>query len=517
MYEPQSMVYLMACSIEQDQQNQIMFANETERQSYFLTLANTQGMTIDNCRYVVNTDGIAVLNVKKKLDEVQNMNYCCYLNTNFNAKMIYCFVTGKKMLAEDTTQLTLKVDVFQTWFSSVSFNKSFVVREHWLQNGDYYNTLSDEIPTGNLIVTDHATYDYAGAYFIFCNSDVTTDDTASSASSGFTVGNYHLPCYTMYFPMADSDAVKDIILAIGNKGRGDRVLACVYVPYCPASVGIVSTTVTSDIGTFQHATSATGTTELLNNLVLTESHCKKCYTFPYSKIEVEDAGTGQTVELQPEKFSNPLQPTFVLESTIDTTPTLRIIPQNYKGKSNAFTDMLCVTSDTSLPTYNNLYASYMMMNKQSNQIQMLGAVVGGVSSVATMNPMAMAGGVASSALSVASIVAQENKAGKQGNQVSSFKDSAMLRVLYENGVNLNRYMMDSNHLQMAESYWKRYGYPMRIIKVPNLTSSDFNYNYVQLIDPQIAGNIPQQDMDELKQIFVRGITLFHNSTVFLQF
>lgn len=517
MYEPQTAVYLLPCNLEKDQQNQIMFSSEAERQSYFMNLANTLGYTYTNFAYVRNTDGTAYLNIQAELDEIQNMNYCCYTNSHFSAKMFYCFIVGKKMLAEKTTQLTLVTDVFQTWFSQVTVNQSFVVREHWTQGGDYYNTLSDELATGNLVVDKHVDYAVGeGGYFVFCSSDVTVDDTSAGNTTGFSIGNYRIPCYTLYFTVDESSALNNIILAIGNKGRGDRILYACYAPFSPNEISY--TTESADIGTFKLATVASPMNQMYAGMSINApTRCKKCYTFPYSKYEVEDRCTGQTIELLPEKFTNPTHPNFQIQCTLDQSPTFHVIPLEYKGKDRAYTDMLTVKCETSLPTYNNLYANYMMMNKQANQLQMIGAVVGGASSMVTMNPLAVGEGVASSALTIAGIVAQENKAGKMGNQVSSFNDSAMLRAVFDNGLRFNHYSMDINHTDMCDSYWKRYGYPVRRIKPPNLDSSDFNYNYVQLVEPQFSGNIPQEDMDKLKQIFVRGITLWHNSYVFLQY
>lgn len=54
-----------------------------------------------------------------------------------------------------------------------------------------------------------------------------------------------------------------------------------------------------------------------------------------------------------------------------------------------------------------------------------------------------------------------------------------------------------------------FGYKIARVKVPNVTGRQ-NWNYVKTIDCNFSGNIPQTDLDIIKNMFNSGVTLWHN-------
>ena len=57
-----------------------------------------------------------------------------------------------------------------------------------------------------------------------------------------------------------------------------------------------------------------------------------------------------------------------------------------------------------------------------------------------------------------------------------------------------------------------YGYKVNRVKVPNLHTRQ-SWNYVKTVDCTIVANIPQDDLNSIKQMFNKGITLWHNTDV----
>ena len=60
------------------------------------------------------------------------------------------------------------------------------------------------------------------------------------------------------------------------------------------------------------------------------------------------------------------------------------------------------------------------------------------------------------------------------------------------------------------------GYKVNSLKIPNITGRT-NWNYVKTIDCNITGEIPQEDLQELKDMFDNGVTFWHNSATFLDY
>ena len=61
-----------------------------------------------------------------------------------------------------------------------------------------------------------------------------------------------------------------------------------------------------------------------------------------------------------------------------------------------------------------------------------------------------------------------------------------------------------------------YGYKVNRLKVPNITGRP-NFNYIKTIGCNIIGDIPQARLQEIKDLFNRGITLWHNPNTFLDY
>ena len=72
------------------------------------------------------------------------------------------------------------------------------------------------------------------------------------------------------------------------------------------------------------------------------------------------------------------------------------------------------------------------------------------------------------------------------------------------------------YAKIIDNFFSMYGYKVNDVKVPNITGRR-NWNYVKTINCNIFGDIPQTDIQELKNIFDSGITFWHNSNTFCDY
>lgn len=61
-----------------------------------------------------------------------------------------------------------------------------------------------------------------------------------------------------------------------------------------------------------------------------------------------------------------------------------------------------------------------------------------------------------------------------------------------------------------------FGYQTNELKVPNLNNRP-KWNYVKTAGANILGNIPQEDLETIKSIFNNGVTLWHDTSHFLDY
>jgi hypothetical protein len=72
------------------------------------------------------------------------------------------------------------------------------------------------------------------------------------------------------------------------------------------------------------------------------------------------------------------------------------------------------------------------------------------------------------------------------------------------------------YAKIIDQYFSMYGYSINEVKKPNITGRK-NWNYVKTLQANIEGDIPENHLNEIKSLFNKGITLWHNPTTFLDY
>lgn len=76
------------------------------------------------------------------------------------------------------------------------------------------------------------------------------------------------------------------------------------------------------------------------------------------------------------------------------------------------------------------------------------------------------------------------------------------------GLFIMKKQIKPEYAQKLESFFRMYGYKMNELKYPNLATRE-SFNYIQLADANITGNINNEDLQEFRNCFNNGITLWH--------
>jgi hypothetical protein len=439
-----------------------------------------------------------------------------FQNTQFGDKWFYAFIEKLKYVNGAITHVILKMDVWQTFQFDFSLQDSFIERKTF--DNDYYNTLADTPSTGDLRTIWEYEKILDGAYFILFNSDPTMDDTSATTNSYPTIGNYSMPCYMAICETPNT--LCDIVQAVSNKGRADRIQACYYAPCSLDSsqysinlmpkgdlnlsgdyiaivnhmnVGMLSETITLNIGY--------------------EPIFKKEISYPYAKLEIVDRITGKYIELDISKFLNPVEPQFMLIYNITDNVEYKLVPLNYNGIGYSIENSLVVEPSTDLPVFSNSYSKYLKDNKGTNIINGVMSVAGAVGSIMAGN---VAGAVGSFG-SIAGIINSDNVARKQPNQVSGIKGDAFEYQNYTSSLFFRLKTMDDDHVTIARNFWNAYGYPVR--RISSFTSNISNsYNFVKTVGANIiADTIPSEYLKELQSIYDNGVTIWNRQHDFLTY
>ena len=72
------------------------------------------------------------------------------------------------------------------------------------------------------------------------------------------------------------------------------------------------------------------------------------------------------------------------------------------------------------------------------------------------------------------------------------------------------------YAKIIDNFFSMYGYKVNNVKIPNIFGRK-NWNYVKTLGSNIEGDIPQNDLQEIKNMFDSGVTFWHNSNTFLDY
>ena len=148
--------------------NTVNFKNSTNQINWFMSKAK---YSMTDCTYLRKERS---LTIDKYIDDCMDYNYCMWNN---GKRWEYFFIINKEYVTENSTKLTLKLDVLQTYYFDINFTKmeSYIEREHahrFDNNGDVQldNLLEPEdLEVGELKVQSITNaYDYTnkGCYFL---------------------------------------------------------------------------------------------------------------------------------------------------------------------------------------------------------------------------------------------------------------------------------------------------------------------------------------------------------------
>lgn len=281
---------------------------------------------------------------------------------------------------------------------------------------------------------------------------------------------------------------------------------------------------------------------------------KKLLCYPYC-YELVDNNGGSSATYHWEDFTN-RKALFSIYGTLTQGMSIKCVPTNYKSTSGLDGWEWSVTAQK-LPTCSwstDYYVSWInqqganMANQRTWAQQryqkavtdassnIIGNVVGGIASLGsavTGSKGLQSGGSATSSYS-----------GLIGNLAGSAGDLAMANVDYQQAIfgtlqqeyeaelvpneakgNVNSgdvnfsagrsvftaydMCIKPEYARVIDDYFDMYGYKINRVKIPN-RSSRKNWNYVKTIGCNITGNLPQDDITALQELFNGGITIWHN-------
>lgn len=534
---PNTDVYLLKCPLELDNANQINFANTTAQYNYFASLPKIEA---DNFTYQRKD---SIIRFPSHIDNLIEYNYVMYRNENYTNKWFYAYITDMQYINDNMTAITIKTDVWQTWCFNLVFKRSFVEREHVANDTIGLHTVDEGLSTGEPIL--NSIYNY---YIAYPNVDSqrivaqVTELPGIDAPSGFTDRIYNgisQGCYLLMIPgygdlqkfckWYDSNTKKDAIVAMF------MVPLAMLTGYDLETAGSGSDTFTvgflpSSYTQYEFTIPNISYSATLNGYTPVN---KKLYTFPYSYLNVTN-NAGSSAIYRYEDFTNPTLTNWKCSGVLSQGCQIKLYPdKNYKG------DKTSEPGDR--PNYNygisagklpviswqsDYYLNWQAQNGANNAFNAgVGVLNGAMNLVGGMADSTSATGASVAAVKGGLQIASSIQQAIHEDRVASLvPEQAMGNTnagdinytLGRTGFTFERMSIRAEYARIIDSYLSAFGYKVNEFKQPQYTSRA-NWNFIRTQNIAIEASIPQNDLQEIKDIFNAGVTMWHNPATFLDY
>ena len=529
---PDTIIKLLKVPIEIDNDNQLTFSNATAQYNYF----NSCPKITEEDLYYQRKDNYILF--PAHIDSIIDYNYCMYQNTNYSNKWFYAFITNMEYENDGTTRIYIETDTFQTWQFQIQYKASFVEREHTNDDTIGNNVIPENLQLGEYVTNKKFRWlnntiqegTYSGTNLVIVLG-VTTDKDGNATTPDKNDGIFSGVTYYAYSNLNSSSEfteLKNLIKQYADNGKADGIKCLFLYPASLVSYNSTTHLVSGGNTTFWSYINQSDTESSINRVMdLTNTALdnytpvnNKLKTFPYSFIQVFNNG-GSDAIYRYENFytyTNSVKtltsnPKFKIDSCITPSGSIRLIPLNYKGVTYNQEEGLNLAKFPICNWSTDVFTNWLTQNGVNIALSIAGSTLSAVAGGVTGNAI----GVASGIIGVANTLGEIYKESLTPPQVEgNINCGDVVTASGNNDFHFEVRSIKKEMAQIIDSYFSMYGYKTNAVKIPNITGRT-NWNYVKTINCNIEGNIPQMDLQKIKEMFNKGVTLWHNSTTFLDY
>ncbi len=445
-------------------------------------------------------------------------NYIAFQNPYYDNKWFFAFVDSVEYRNNSLTRITFTIDVFSTWFNKVTLQTCYVEREHVNDDTVGANTIPEGVELGDYITTSE------GSMSVY-NSPIpciaVTRTIAGAEFGGSKVGGLFGGLAYYY---CDTDVALGALKALYDiNGKGDDIKDIFYI----------------DKGFTQNATTETfeyeGNSYTVHQITIKSNiakdiieisketrldnytpNNKKLLTFPYCYLMIDNNSGNANIY----KYEDFVNIEFLPVLALTAGGSTRLTPLSYKGVSANYSESL---SCAKLPVCNfnsSTYANWFAKNGTNIGLNILGSAgqMAGVGLVASaVNPAVAGVGITSALISATQSINQLQKSellspSIQGNLNNG--DVSFLMGLYN--PRYYKRTIKREYARMIDIYFGCFGYKINRTKIPNITGR-LNWNYVKTTGCNFTGEMSSSDLETIRKVFDRGVTIWHNYDTMLNY
>lgn len=540
MSTPQTTIYVCyGVHLDNRYEHSIYFPNATAQQEYFAGKVYT---TFPAYSYVRKS---WPLQVQATMEQARNWSYLYFRNGS--GKYYYYFINQIEYKNDNMVELTLEMDVIQTYLFDFQMMDCFIERQHTVTDAVGEHTLDEGLECGELKEFGAENWTNLNELCILVLASINPNhwDTDESVESlGYMYDNVFSGLSVWAVDSADWADWTRQLAHLSDKGYIDGIVAMWMYPKSCVVLGGENTwsddslckvvKSTNKNGTFTYSkggSSPFGFTPKNNKLM--------CY--PYRSLYATNNQGGCAV-FRFERFGTPSSPKFNAVGSVSPDGTVKMYPDDYNGVTSInkggatgtdcngnFDYGLSLGNFPSCAWNADMYKLWLAQNQnqlQHSQTAGILTIAGGVAAAAfsayTGNMMGVVGGVGAvvgGAQQIGGIMAQKKDMAVQPPQSRGGFSSSVNVVANTNTFTFYTKHIDKEHAKAIDDYFTMYGYKINRVQKPNLCARPA-FTYIKTVGCNISGNTGSnykygpwfctEDRVKITSIFDKGITFWVN-------
>lgn len=513
---PDTNIKLLKCPLSLSNKNQLTFSNKTDQYNYFNSLPS---IDVENSYYQRKDN---VIHFPAHIDEIIEYNYVMYQNDNYNDKWFYAYITNMEYENDGVTNITIKTDVFQTWQFDIDFKHSFVEREHVNDDTIGLHTINENLNVGE-IIEEKEKEDVSLSEFTWLAISSSWNPATEEQFSGITVYNNQVFGNEIHIikmnPISNLSNFLLYLLKTNADGHIEDIKDVFIIP----DALINSSNLTKYDGNIDSNSFSFYALPFSNKEMSFNTNVKKlynfsdytpknnkCFVYPYNFLYVSNNIGNQNI-YKYEDFSDNDNATFKTQLALSVGGSGRLVPINYKNKETDDDESLPLAKYPTCGWSVDSYVNWLTQNAINLPQQLFNNVLMPFSS--SSNPVEIGSNVTNA---IANSISPFYNASLMPNIEAPQNVGDVNFSSKRNTFTFRCMRCKKEYLKTIDDYFSMFGYKINELKIPNLTGRS-NWNYVKTIDCNILGNIPQMDLQEIKDMFNNGITLWHTTSNFLDY
>ena len=539
---PNSKIILIKNPLKLDSNNEIMFASKNAQETYFQSLPKLE---FNDLTYVRKEGVLRVptdeTGVGLTYEDLLGYNFCMYQNTHFSDKWFYAFITEVTWVNPSLTEMKLETAYYQTWQFDLIYKDSYIEREHVSDDTIGVNLVDEGISPQEHIVDnsfDLNVFNKDNFKVLIAVSELVAGGQSFNIPFVSTQGNvFSGMCFICSSNGYTTDA---IIRGYDEAGRSEAIKYMFMVPNEMITLSDYEYAGQLDDGTTWYKyrivennsgyNVSLGTYDKPTTLDTYNPKNKKLLQYPYCYLSI-DPHSGNSYDINYEDiFMANNKYGFAIDGILSVGCSVKITPINYKMRSGTnytygFTGIKYPTCGWISDTYTNwitqnsvnLGFGKPMSAKEFGLLSgitslVAGGVLAGTGS-ATTGTSLLTRGIGG----IFNTLQSDYKGSMQVDQVRGNENAGDINfALGLVNPTINQMSIKRGQAQIIDNYFSMFGYKVNRLGIPHLHVRS-NYDYIKTIDVNIEGDIPEQDLNKIREMFNNGIRFWHTTTNYLDF